>query len=156
MHTLWQRLNVMSTVALTVLGVMTSVLALSTWYFELWTGLPEPAIELEFDKIMQMYHNPRLDEELAAATFRLTADFKELWHWNVKVLFVYVLVEYEHNGKLSEVTIYDDALESPQVVSLGHTEPEIKYFLSGERGALLYVFFFFFKFFFFFFFIIVN
>eukprot|EP01064_Diplonema_japonicum_P010588 TRINITY_DN1781_c0_g1_i1.p1 TRINITY_DN1781_c0_g1~~TRINITY_DN1781_c0_g1_i1.p1 ORF type:complete len:174 (+),score=29.89 TRINITY_DN1781_c0_g1_i1:34-555(+) len=135
MHTLWQRANTMSTVMLSVTAVITSVLALSTGYYELWTGLPEPIIDLEVGGIRPLGYIPKEKGETAVVGVKLDADMTGLWHWNVKQLFIYVVAESRSPGRIHEVVLYDYIMREPEVLRVGFSKRQgaYDYHLVGKE-----------------------
>ncbi|KAJ3107441.1 hypothetical protein HDU97_004037 [Phlyctochytrium planicorne] len=67
--------------------------------------------------------------ELATVAFNLDADLSELFNWNTKQLFVFVVVEYStptHNT--NQIVIWDDIITAKEdaIISLKNQEPEYK------------------------------
>ena len=59
-------------------------------------------------KIYDMTINAYLDGDQSNIGFDLEADFREMFHWNMNQLFVYVTASFEtEKNKRNEITIWD-------------------------------------------------
>jgi len=67
---------------------------------------------IEMSKIHDMTINAYMDSDQSNVSFDLEADFRELFHWNMNQLFVYVTASFEtEKNKRNEVTIWDQIIQ---------------------------------------------
>eukprot|EP01062_Namystynia_karyoxenos_P067592 TRINITY_DN61586_c0_g1_i1.p1 TRINITY_DN61586_c0_g1~~TRINITY_DN61586_c0_g1_i1.p1 ORF type:complete len:240 (+),score=80.34 TRINITY_DN61586_c0_g1_i1:85-720(+) len=148
MHSLWQRVNMMATVSLSVTTGMVCALAVSTAYFELWQGLPPPRAAVELGEVHRLWSDPR-GFDTAMVSVRVDADLRSLWHWNVKQIFCFVVAEYRTSGddkgesadgvgRLNEVILWDHIVrsEADAVFKFGVERPIFDYFLQDKGKGL--------------------
>jgi len=92
-------------------------------FFSSFTVKQEPIIDIKYNKTLQLVNVPASrfytagDEALL--TFDLKADFRPLWNWNTKQLFVYITCEYEtpHNP-FNQVVIWDRIITEKELSNL--------------------------------------
>ena len=134
------RLNAVMTTAMTVLAAMTMMLALSTGYFEYCSGMDEPIVILEDPSVLKMWHNPQTRNDEAPTGVSVKVDFRPIWHWNVKQIFLYVTASWETEGKLHEMFLYDHTIREAGEFARGQDRPIFDYKLSAPKGQLRYLF----------------
>merc|ERR1712086_37695 len=113
MHSALQRLNASFFHGVTVLFFCAVACNISVWKDIHFNGLYqlndfslEPHRPVKFLRYGPPHH--MLDADVAVLKFNLTVDFRDVWNWNVKQLFVYVTAEYETDEHpLNQVILWD-------------------------------------------------
>eukprot|EP00055_Hartaetosiga_balthica_P005671 m.16984 g.16984 ORF g.16984 m.16984 type:complete len:179 (-) comp4702_c0_seq2:111-647(-) len=139
MHSSLMRLNATVSYGLTVLAIMTTVCIVSTYFmfnkeptvtFNVW----DPQLQ----RVRSYHSDTPLDRGLF--TFRLTTDLSPLYHWNTKLLFVYVVAEYEtEEMNVNQIVLWDQIILKEETDRHGIDERRIqlKYpFLDEGHGLL--------------------
>ncbi|KAH9961545.1 signal peptidase subunit [Russula dissimulans] len=107
MHSVYARLNNVSATISTIVMVLLSAIALSSFVFS-----PHPTGSLEVTSVKvfagEARRYPHRRQENAFVTFNLTADLSSLFHWNTKQVFVWLEAEYTNaKGVRNEVVFWD-------------------------------------------------
>lgn len=131
MHTIWVRLNAVIFFSLTVLLVLATFCAFSTYFHN-----AEPVIKtLKLNKLKSLRQHGGQDRALLS--FDLHADLRPAFHWNLKQLFVFVLAEYESKANpLNQVIIWDRIVKSPEEALIKETDEFVKYALIDQGNEL--------------------
>eukprot|EP01138_Halocafeteria_seosinensis_P012740 gb/GECG01013016.1/.p1 GENE.gb/GECG01013016.1/~~gb/GECG01013016.1/.p1 ORF type:complete len:194 (+),score=18.78 gb/GECG01013016.1/:1-582(+) len=142
MHTWTSRSNALAFYAFFGSCLLASYAAVSS----LWLG-GEPIIRecriAKVEKFTSDSHAKKMNPlirapqgEIAALRTNIDTDFRPLFHWNVKQLFVFVIAEYQtgHN-ETSEVTIFDTIIRSPSEANI-QLQSVGKYFIVDESEKL--------------------
>ena len=71
----------------------------------------------------------------ALLSFDIHADLRPAFHWNIKQLFVYVVAQYETEGRTNQVVLWDKIVEAddPKVVDEEGILEDV--FLSVQRAS---------------------
>eukprot|EP01039_Chlorochromonas_danica_P006560 gene6560-7238_t len=131
MHNIWVRLNAVIFFALTVLLVLATFCALSTY---LHRGQPlVKTLQLNNLKSLRAHKG----QDRALFSFDLVADLRPAFHWNLKQLFVFVLAEYETKAnRLNQVIIWDRIIQSPEEAYIKEYNEFVKYALIDQGEEL--------------------
>ena len=88
---------------ITCLGGCAFLCHVTSYFYE-----PKVTASIEMTKIYDMTINAYLDGDQSNIGFDLEADFREMFHWNMNQLFVYVTASFEtEKNKRNEITIWD-------------------------------------------------
>jgi len=69
--------------------------------------------------------------------FELHADFRSLWNWNTKMLFVYITAEYISEANVfNQVVVWDDRVRSREEALLNLNEKMTEYGLNDKGNFL--------------------
>jgi len=107
MHSIYARINNVSTIASSCLMVLLSAIALSSFLF---TADPKGDLLVPSVKVFvgrdRRFH--QRSQEYAVVNFNVSADLTPLFNWNTKQLFLYLEAEYENTqGVKNDVVIWD-------------------------------------------------
>lgn len=94
-----------------VLGIMSAGCAWST----LWLDKPPANVQVEVNDLYHLLPFGRggFQGERANFTFSVSADFRPLFNWNTRQLFVYITAEYETKyGTQNQVVVWDKVLRT--------------------------------------------
>ena len=131
MQNLWVRLNAVVFFALTVLLVLATLCAFSTY---LHNGKPDVK-ELQISDVQSLQPYGGVDRALFK--FNLKADLRPAFHWNLKQLFVFVVAEYESPNKpLNQVIVWDKIVKSQAEANLIKKGEQCKYQLASQGAEL--------------------
>mmetsp|Transcript_549 Transcript_549/g.964 ORF Transcript_549/g.964 Transcript_549/m.964 type:complete len:171 (+) Transcript_549:200-712(+) len=131
MHNIWVRLNAVIFFALTVLLVLATFTALSTYFHS-----AKPVVKtLKMNTLRSLRQHGGQDRALLS--FDINADLRPAFHWNLKQLFVFVVAEYESTkNPLNQVIIWDRIVESPEKALIKETNEFVKYALIDQGHEL--------------------
>mmetsp|Transcript_95225 Transcript_95225/g.186902 ORF Transcript_95225/g.186902 Transcript_95225/m.186902 type:complete len:170 (+) Transcript_95225:13-522(+) len=131
MHNIWVRLNAVIFFALTVLLVLATLCALSTYMHT-----EQPVIKtLKMNTLRSLRQHGGQDRALMS--FDINADLRPAFHWNLKQLFVYVVAEYESStNPLNQVIIWDKIIESKDTAWIKEKNEFVKYALIDQGQEL--------------------
>ncbi|KAI9463358.1 signal peptidase 22 kDa subunit [Russula earlei] len=107
MHSVYSRVNNVSATLSTIVMVLLSAIAISSFVF---APHPTGSIEVTSVKVFagEARRYPHRRQEHAFVTFNLTADLSTLFNWNTKQLFLYLEAEYNNaKGVRNEVIFWD-------------------------------------------------
>ncbi|KXS13492.1 signal peptidase 22 kDa subunit [Gonapodya prolifera JEL478] len=77
------------------------------------------------------------DSELAIIRFDISADLRDLWNWNTKQLFVYVVAEYETDShSTNQVVIWDSIIRNKDDALIRLRNVKGEYFLVDINPTL--------------------
>jgi signal peptidase complex subunit 3 len=131
MHNIWVRLNAVIFFALTVLLVLASLCAFSTF---LHTVTPQVKT-LKLNTLKSLRNHGGVDRALLS--FDINADLTPAFHWNIKQLFVFVVAEYESTlNPLNQVIIWDKIVKSKEEAHLKLNNEFVKYALIDQGAEL--------------------
>ena len=131
MHNVWVRLNAVIFFALTVLLVLATLCALSTY---LHTAKPSVKT-LRLNTLKSLRNHGGVDRALLS--FDMNADLNPAFHWNIKQLFVFVVAEYESSANpLNQVIIWDKIIKSKAESHLKLNNEFVKYALIDQGAEL--------------------
>ena len=131
MHNIWVRLNAVIFFGLTVLLVLATLSAFSTY---LHKGQPEVRT-LRLNTLKSLRNHGGVDRALLS--FDLNADLSPAFHWNLKQLFVFVVAEYDSEANpLNQVIIWDKIIKSPEEAVLRFKNEFVKYALIDQGSEL--------------------
>ena len=110
MHNVTARLNSSFFYGVTLLGILAGINVFTSFFIE------QPAFaKLSSFKVTNLTKNSRFGWDESRITFDLTADLNEVFNWNVKLLFVYLELNYEApKFPNNEVIIWDKIIERDQ------------------------------------------
>merc|ERR1712224_198750 len=78
-----------------------------------------------------------IEADVAVLRFNMTVDLRKVWNWNVKMLFVYVTVEYETDDHpLNQVIIWDHIVLEKENAIINKKEALNKYSLFDHGHGL--------------------
>jgi signal peptidase complex subunit 3 len=109
MNTIWVRLNAVFVYGLVVLGAMAFGCAMTTY----WLDNPPANVDI---KVNDLYHllpfgRSGFQGERANFTFSVSADFRPVFNWNTRQVFVYITAEYETKyNTINQVVVWDRVL----------------------------------------------
>ena len=137
MHSTWVRSNAVFFFALSCLGVLAGLSAVTTYWHE---AHPQVNV-LEVNRLKSLRTRVRQEdrrtEDRAFFYFDLDADLSSVFNWNVKQLFLFVVAEYESNtNKVNQVVVWDKIVQTPEEAKLDLTEVPIKYYLVDHSDQL--------------------
>lgn len=94
----YQRINVIFSYSTSV--AMAMVVAISLYTFILTKPVPtselQPSVYLAHGMFEQSYYRQKsVAREYAFITSKMDIDLRDVWNWNTKMLFVYILLEYQ-------------------------------------------------------------
>jgi signal peptidase complex subunit 3 len=72
----------------------------------------------------------------ALLSFDLKVDLAPAFHWNIKQLFVYVVANYETEGRMNQVVLWDRIVEAEDSKILDEDGIFVKYALVDQRSEL--------------------
>lgn len=72
----------------------------------------------------------------ALLSFDLKVDLTPAFHWNIKQLFVYVVANYETEGKMNQVVLWDEIVEADDNKVLDEEGIFVKYALVDPNSDL--------------------
>eukprot|EP00906_Rhabdomonas_costata_P000308 RCo000410 len=138
MYSATQRANSVATIAVSNLAILTGLLALSSLYYENF-GHQDPQASARVSTILrygQIIDFRRQSLEELRITLNLDADFRTLFHWNVKQLFVFVSANFKSPQGSFGVVLWDAIITSPEKAVLHLEGIPTKYPLIAKVGAL--------------------
>ncbi|EIN11227.1 signal peptidase [Punctularia strigosozonata HHB-11173 SS5] len=107
MHSVYARINNVSTYLSSCLLALLGAIALSSFVF---TAQPSGNVTIANLRVFPG-NSPRYrvkNQEFTFVNFNVTADLTPLFHWNTKQLFIYVQAEYTSaKGVQNEIVIWD-------------------------------------------------
>jgi len=131
MHNIWVRLNAVIFFALTVLLVLATLCAFSTFFHT-----AKPVIKvLKVHTLRSLRNTQGVDRALMS--LNITADLRPAFHWNIKQLFVFVVAEYASEANpLNQVIIWDKIVKSKEEAELHEVDAFVKYALVDQGAEL--------------------
>mmetsp|Transcript_31340 Transcript_31340/g.68544 ORF Transcript_31340/g.68544 Transcript_31340/m.68544 type:complete len:171 (+) Transcript_31340:215-727(+) len=131
MHSFWQRLNAIFFFTLSVLGFLSFMAAVSTYWHN-----PTPVVDLKLQRItLRKIYGAGHDQ--AILSLGINADLRSVFNWNVKQLFVYVTAEYETEANvLNQVVVWDTIINSPDQAWIRSEMVVNKYSLTDQGYGL--------------------
>ena len=69
-------------------------------------------------------------------SFDLKVDLTPAFHWNIKQLFVYVVANYETDGRNNQVVLWDKIVEAGDPKVINEKAAFVKYALSDHSDEL--------------------
>ena len=73
----------------------------------------------------------------ARLSFDLEVDLTPAFHWNTKMLFVYVVAIYETAGRTNQVVLWDKIVEADKPKYLKEINTVVDYPLKDQRWGVL-------------------
>lgn len=155
MHTIWVRLNAVVFFGLTVLLGMSCLAALSKVGHSyrskpckfcldcaaeascnaIETKPFFPVVEvLEMTKLKSLKSHGGVDRALLS--FDLKVDLAPAFHWNIKQLFVFVVAQYETDGRTNQVVLWDKIVEASDPKIIDESNVFVKYALVDQGTGL--------------------
>ena len=131
MHNIWVRLNAVIFFALTVLLVLATLSAISTYLHQ---GQPKLKL-LQLNTLKSLRNHGGVDRALLS--FDLHVDLTPAFHWNLHQLFVFVVAEYESEANpLNQVIIWDKIITAKKDAKLRLNNEFVKYALIDQGAEL--------------------
>lgn len=90
--------------------------------------------KLALNKLRTLKSHGGVDRALLS--FDLKADLSPAFHWNIKQLFVYVVANYDTEGKKNQVVLWDKIVEACDSKILDEEDILIKYALVDPNSDL--------------------
>ncbi|KAJ1479505.1 signal peptidase protein-like protein [Baffinella frigidus] len=108
MHSWTFRLNAIFTFTVTVLAVLSALNALSVSILD-----PQPVATIDNVKLNRLPGSgPKRPNAEARVMFDMAADFRTLFTWNTKLIFLFVTAEYKTElNQVNQVVIWDYIIE---------------------------------------------
>jgi signal peptidase complex subunit 3 len=72
----------------------------------------------------------------ALLSFDLKVDLAPAFHWNIKQLFVYVVAQYETEGRINQVVLWDKIVEAASPKIIDESNVFVKYALVDQGAEL--------------------
>jgi len=84
-------------------------------------------------------HGPTAKQDLGTFYFDLEADLTELFHWNNKQLFIYIMAEYKTpQNDINQVVVWDRIIKRGEKTKLSLKRKPLKYrFYDDGQGGLV-------------------
>merc|ERR1719436_454306 len=107
------RLNTVFCSFITVLGIAAGLNHLTTWLPQMQAS---PRAEVSLNKIHDLTVNTYLNMDQCTFSFNMEYDMSSEFNWNMKQLFVYLVVSYNDtaSNKRNEVTVWDTIIENSE------------------------------------------
>ena len=139
MHTLQNRLHYVTTSATSTAFYMCIMYALTSYgIYHLYPPQPASLVAVKVVRLNQRTVNTTTNRkhDAAALDLRITGDFRSVWHWNVKQVYIscvatYATEEFSHN----EVVVWDRIVQSPSEAAFAIHVPS-KYCLEDNGSSL--------------------
>lgn len=125
----------------TIFVTFTTVLGTMAAFNHATSYLPQfqatPAAEVKLTKIHDMTVNSYLDADQSLISFELGTDFSTEFHWNMKLLFVYLVATYTSESNVrNEITLWDSIVESAEDAKTKLQQYMIEYPLRDQFKQL--------------------
>ncbi|POY73043.1 hypothetical protein BMF94_3881 [Rhodotorula taiwanensis] len=129
MHSTWQRLSNVSALATSVLLVLLTAIAATSYVIP--ANLDPATLKVPHLNVVlgrPQYERRAKEREYAFVKFDLKADLAPLFNWNTKQVFVYLLADYA-NTRYPEnsVVVWDRIIRSPKYARLNVQDGKQKY-----------------------------
>ncbi|CDW56286.1 signal peptidase complex subunit 3 [Trichuris trichiura] len=139
MHNTTSRLNAIFGFMLSVLSAVTFLCFLSTAFRSYVVPFSVTSSAATVKSLPAYAMGAQGKADLAAFTFDLQADFRSLFDWNTKELFIYLYAEYKTSeNTLNQVIIWDKIIlrENPQDHVINIKNGRMKYYLLDDGEGL--------------------
>eukprot|EP00697_Spironema_sp_BW2_P016613 gnl/Spiro4/7940_TR4187_c0_g1_i1.p1 gnl/Spiro4/7940_TR4187_c0_g1~~gnl/Spiro4/7940_TR4187_c0_g1_i1.p1 ORF type:complete len:182 (-),score=12.78 gnl/Spiro4/7940_TR4187_c0_g1_i1:137-682(-) len=143
MYSYYSRANSVFVTAVTTLGIVTAICAISVLYFReyKWNATPTFNAKVSVSRLRKI---PTVGADAAIVFFDLDADFSSIWNWNTKQIFVSLSADYSTEKHVSsQVVFWDHRIEQRSDAVLKLRKQVNKYELKdnghGFRNANLTV-----------------
>jgi signal peptidase complex subunit 3 len=90
--------------------------------------------KLELKKLKSLKSHGGVDRALLS--FDLKVDLAPAFHWNIKQLFVYVVAQYETEGRINQVVLWDKIVENADPKLIDESSVFVKYALVDQGTEL--------------------
>lgn len=136
MNTFFSRLNTVFAFTLTVLAGLTFLCFLSTVFKEYRTPIHVMTKKVMV-KHVQDFSVSKDKNDLGFITFDLQGDFKPLFNWNTKQLFLYLTAEYPtKSNTFNQVVVWDKIILRGDNAFLNYHDMNTKYYFFDDGAGL--------------------
>lgn len=90
--------------------------------------------KLELKRLKSLKSHGGVDRALLS--FDLKVDLAPAFHWNIKQLFVYVVAQYETEGRMNQVVLWDKIVEAADPKIIDESNVFVKYALVDQGDEL--------------------
>ncbi|KAL0483293.1 signal peptidase complex subunit 3 [Acrasis kona] len=116
------RASTIGSYSTSVLGGLVIVLALSSYILTPPSSILD--VTLTANSLVKLHQYRRVGGDGALFYFDLKTDLKPLFHWNLKMVYVYLSAEYKtQRNEINQVVLWDTIVEREE---LNHTRKEAK------------------------------
>lgn len=139
MNNLMNRTNNLVAFTMTTLSVLTFLCFASTFL----TNYSEPVdynVKVSKLKLRNLpdYQNSQESFDLGTMRFDLKADFAPVFNWNVKQLFIYLLVEYKTQKNVkNQIVLWDWIMKREDRQLLNLRSEGLKYYFKDDGHGLI-------------------
>uniref|UniRef100_A0A6U6TXB4 Signal peptidase complex subunit 3 n=1 Tax=Zooxanthella nutricula TaxID=1333877 RepID=A0A6U6TXB4_9DINO len=128
------RMNTVFCSFITVLGAAATLNHLTTWLPHMQAS---PVAEVSLNKIHDLTVNTFLQMDQSTLSFHMSHDLSSEFNWNMKQLFVYLVVSYnDTTNKRNEVTVWDAVIENSKDAVFNAKNMMIEYPLRDQYKEL--------------------
>ena len=131
-------MNAVFAFAMTVCTAMTFLTFLCTVTIDMKKPYVLSAQDITLNLVKDRY-GPNEKQDLGNFYFNLEADLTELFHWNNKQLFIYIMAEYEtEQNDINQVIVWDRIIKRGEKSKLNLKRKPLKYqFFDDGKGGLV-------------------
>ena len=90
--------------------------------------------KLELRRLKSLKSHGGVDRALLS--FDIKVDLAPAFHWNIKQLFVYVVAQYETEGRINQVVLWDKIVEAADPKIIDESNVFVKYALVDQGDEL--------------------
>ncbi|PAV60456.1 hypothetical protein WR25_10587 [Diploscapter pachys] len=138
MHSIYSRANALFAFTLWVLAAVTAACFLSTSFIDYNNSNVEITFKDPKVRSVVDYANSDEKSDLGLLDFSVKADFTNMFNWNVKQLFLYLVAEYTtKENVVNQVVLWDKIVLRSERVLIDERRLKPKYYFMDDGSHLL-------------------